>query len=55
MSKNFLVTGKWVENYQVVIEADSEEEAHEKLSEAWHNGDLTTNHGEFLITSEEMN
>lgn len=49
----YVVTGEWTEIYQVVVEADSPDEAEEKMSQMWSDGELFSNNGDWNVMVEE--
>lgn len=50
----FQVDAKWIEYYTMIVEADSQEDAEQYVSDAWDNGDLLVRHGEWIQNVKEV-
>ena len=50
----FQVDAKWIEHYTMEVEADSQEQAEEYVSDAWDNGDLLARYGEWIQEIKEV-
>ena len=50
----FQIDAKWIEHYTMIVEADSQEEAEDYVSDAWDNGDLLCKYGEWIQNVKEV-